>query len=128
MQTVPNQKIIQVNKEKVGRDNLYTTISLQGLDEAAKLPKNAFKLWSYLVKNQDKYSFALSCKDFCSWAAVSKSTYETAVKDLIQNGFLVQKKDGSNIYQFFEVSQIDDTLIIENQREAVERNKQNIMF
>ena len=65
METVPNQKVVQIQKEKVGKNNLYAVISLKGIDEAATLPKTAFKLWMYLVKNQDKYSFALSCKDFC---------------------------------------------------------------
>lgn len=121
-QTVPNQKIIQVNKEIIGRNNLYTTISLKGINEAATLPNNAFKLWLYLAMNQDKFSFPLSCKAFCQFAGCTKSTYEKAVKALIENGYLIQKHDGSNIYQFYEVSQLDDTLIIENQREAVERN------
>lgn len=122
MQTYANQKVIQVNKEKVGKNNLYTTISLKGIDEAAKLPNATYKLWSYLAKNQDKYSFPLSSKAYCQWAGCSKSTYDRAIKELIENGYLVQKNDGSNIYLFYEVSQLDDTLIIENQREAVERN------
>ena len=114
METVPNQKVVQIQKEKVGKNNLYAVISLKGIDEAATLPKTAFKLWMYLVKNQDKYSFALSCKDFCRWAGVSKNTYETAVKVLIERSYLVQKAEGSNVYIFYEIPQDDEVIMIEN--------------
>ena len=114
METVPNQKVVQIQKEKVGKNNLYAVISLKGIDEAATLPKTAFKLWVYLVKNQDKYSFALSCKDFCRWAGVSKNTYETAVKELIECSYLVQKEEGSNVYIFYEMPQDDEVIMIEN--------------
>ena len=114
METVPNQKVVQIQKEKVGKNNLYAVISLKGIDEAATLPKTAFKLWVYLVKNQDKYSFALSCKDFCRWADVSKNTYETAVKELIERSYLMQKEEGSNVYIFYEMPQDDEVIMIEN--------------
>lgn len=87
---------------------------MKGIDEAATLPKTAFKLWVYLVKNQDKYSFALSCKDFCRWADVSKNTYETAVKELIERSYLMQKEEGSNVYIFYEMPQDDEVIMIEN--------------
>lgn len=67
-----------------------------------------------LVKNQDKYSFALSCKDFCRWAGVSKNTYETAVKELIERSYLVRKEEGSNVYIFYEMPQNDEVIMIEN--------------
>lgn len=114
METVPNQKVVQIQKEKVGKNNLYAVISLKGIDDAATLPKTAFKLWIYLVKNQDKYSFALSCKDFCRWAGVSKNTYETAVKELIERSYLVRKEEGSNVYIFYEIPQDDEVIMIEN--------------
>lgn len=114
METVPNQKVVQIQKEKVGKNNLYATISLKGIDRAATLPKSTFKLWAYLVKNQDKYMFALSSRDFCKWAGVSKNTYETAVKELIRNGYLVQKESGSNVFIFYEMPQDDEVIIIEN--------------
>ena len=114
METVPNQKVVQIQKEKVGKNNLYAVISLKGIDEAATLPKTAFKLWMYLVKSQDKYSFALSCKDFCRWAGVSKNTSETAVKELIERSYLVRKEEGSNVYIFYEMPQNDEVIMIEN--------------
>ena len=114
METVPNQKVVQIQKEKVGKNNLYAVISLKGIDEAATLPKTAFKLWMYLVKNQDKYSFALSCKDFCRWPGVSKNTYETAVKEMIERSYLVRKEEGSNVYIFYEMPQNDEVIMIEN--------------
>ena len=114
METVPNQKVVQIQKEKVGKNNLYAVISLKGIDEAATLPKTAFKLWMYLVKNQDKYSFALSCKDFCRWADVSKNTYETAVKELIERSYLVRKEEESNVYIFYEMPQNDEVIMVEN--------------
>lgn len=64
--------------------------------------------------SMDLVSFALSCKDFCRWAGVSKNTYETAVKELIERSYLVRKEEGSNVYIFYEMPQNDEVIMIEN--------------
>lgn len=121
MNTVENQKIIIISKDKIKDGQLYTVITLDALDDAAARLKNAsFKLWIYLAKNQDKYRFGLSQTAFCNWASVSKPTYLNAVKDLIEKGYLVLKEEKSHTYIFYERPTIktfpktEEDLIIEN--------------
>lgn len=62
--TVPNQKIVKVNKEICNTENLYAAINLEAMERAAQdLDGNPFKLWIYFAKNQKNYTFALSSKD-----------------------------------------------------------------
>ena len=101
---VPNQKLIIVNKAESNKKNLYCVLNLQALDRACNVlqSKAGIKLYLYLAKNQDKYTFALSSRHFEEWAGVSKTAYDTAVKELIDNGYLVLKKDKKETYDFYE--------------------------
>ena len=101
---VPNQKLVVVNKAKCDVANLYCKINLQALNGAAQKLKSkaGFKLYIYIAKNIDKYTFALSGKDFQAWAGVSKGAYDTAVADLIHCGYLVQRKGTKQTYDFYE--------------------------
>ena len=104
MNTIENQKIIIISKDKIKDGQLYTVITLDALDDAAVLLKNAsFKLWIYLAKNQDKYRFGLSQTAFCNWASISKPTYLNAVKDLIEKGYLVLKEKNLILIFFMNV-------------------------
>lgn len=98
------QKIIIVKKAEVGKDDLYTKINLDAIEEAMKILKgNCFKLWMYIAKNKDQYQFALSCVDFCRSANVTKPTYLGAVKELVDKGYLVpSKEEPTNLYIFYE--------------------------
>ena len=63
MITVPNQKIVRIEKEPCGKGNLYAAINLKALEAAAQnLDAGAFKLWIYFAKNQNGYSAMLSAK------------------------------------------------------------------
>ena len=56
IKTVPIQRVIKTNKEPCGKEHLYTPINLKAMQNAMKeLSGNAFKMWCYLGKNQDKY-------------------------------------------------------------------------
>ena len=89
VKVVPNQKLIVVNKAESNKKNLYCILNLQALDRAANVlqKKASFKLYVYLAKNQNKYIFALSSQDFEEWAGVAKTAYDSAVQELIDNGF-----------------------------------------
>ena len=105
LKTVPNQKVITINKLsccKTDKNNLYTTNRLDGIDQAAKLlqSQNGYKLYIYLAKNQDKYTFALSSKHFTEWSGCSMTAYNTAIKELIEKGYL--KQDNNNYYIFYD--------------------------
>lgn len=54
----------------------------------------------YFAKNQDTYKFALSSTDFCSWSSCSLTAYNTAIKELIDVGYLVA--ESGNNYIFYD--------------------------
>ena len=98
MQSVANQKLLEVSKEEKGK---HTILELKALERASRdLQGEAFKLWVYIAKNQNGYKFALSMTDALSWGLGSKSSYYRAVKELESKGYL-QKNGGS--YIFYEL-------------------------
>lgn len=103
--TVPNQKIVKVNKEPCSKTNLYAAINLEAMEEAARvLDAGAFKLWVYFAKNQNGYEFALSNKDASESFGIKIKQYNNAVNELIEKGFLVNTK--GNNYAFNEIAVI----------------------
>lgn len=106
MKTFNNQRIIKVTKEPTDKKHIYTMNNLAALDDAVyKLQSKAgIKLWIYMAKNQDNYNFALSSSDFCQWAGVSLTAYNSAFKELVEKGFLIQSGSNKNNYIFYEKS------------------------
>ena len=103
-QTVPNQKIIKVNKEICNSNNYYAAINLNALENAAtQLKSGAFKLWVYFAKNQDGYVFGLSNKAVAETFGIKKDQYDNAIADLIQKGFLIETS--KNKYKFCELAE-----------------------
>ncbi len=105
IKTVPNQKIITINKlkcDKADKTNLYTVNRLDGIDQAAELlqSKVGYKLYIYLAKNQNNYKFALSSADFTRWSGCSLTAYNTAINELIEHGYL--RKEDNNNYIFYD--------------------------
>lgn len=103
MKTVPNQRIIKINKSPTDKQHLYTTNNLQALFDAMHNLTSfcGFKLYMYLAKNQNNYDLALSSTDFCESASCSMTAYNTAFKELVDKGYLIQKA-GSNIFTFVD--------------------------
>ena len=102
MATVPNQKTISVQKEKCSADELYSMYNLGALQYAMlDLKGEAFKIWVYIGKNQHGYTFGLSKVDAINWGIGSKSSYDRAVKELIDKGYLVETSP--NHYDFYEL-------------------------
>ena len=103
IKTVPNQKVVKINKEECDQTHLYAKINLAAMEAAAQnLDAGAFKLWIYFSKNQDDYTFALSSKDVDNTFGMKKGQYDTAIKKLIEGGYLTVKDD-SNQYIFNEI-------------------------
>lgn len=99
--TYENQKTIKIQKEKSNKNNLYAIFNLEALQFAMNdLKGESFKLWCYLNKNQNGYTFGLSAADAMTWGVGSRSSYNRAVKELTDKGYLVQK-EGNN-FDFFE--------------------------
>ena len=100
--TAPNQKRVSIHKEKCDKQHLYAVINLEALEAAARdLPKNSFKLWVYLAKNNDGFELAMGNKAVFESFGIKKDAYDDAVEDLREKGYLVQVK--GNIYEFHEV-------------------------
>ena len=103
MDKYPNQRNITVNKQDCNKSNLYTMNNLSAIDQAAGrlISKAGFKLYIYIAKNQNKYNFNLSSKDFMKWAYCQRTA----------QGYLIKKQNTDNCYMFYDKSQLNDDII-----------------
>lgn len=118
IETVPYQRIIEVNKQPADKQHLYTTNNLSAIDEASFNLQSVggFKLYIYLAKNQNKYTFALSRRAFMQWSGLKDKAYTTGFNELVDKGYLIQDDKQKNKYKFYDKSQkeeqqIDDVII-----------------
>lgn len=102
--TVPNQKIVKIQKDRCDNSNriyYYSKTNLDSESNAAKdLDAGAFKLWRFFSRNTNGYEFALSNKDAEENFGIKIKQYNNAVETLISKGYLV-KQEGNN-YIFYE--------------------------
>ena len=113
IETNPNQKTIRIEKEQCDKNNLYALYNLNALQSAMlDLKGETFKLWCYLNKNQNGYTLALSKVDALRWGIGSKSSYDRAIAELIQKGYLV--KTQGNCYNFYELPKGQELIITVN--------------
>jgi hypothetical protein len=103
----PNQRGIRTHKERTDdkeKDNYYAKINLNALQNAMKsLTPKAFELWIYLSKNQDNHFFWLSKTDFLKWGNIGSSSYYSAFNELKKERYLIEKEEGSNQFDFYEI-------------------------
>ena len=110
MNTVANQKTVVMQKAQSDKDHLYSIFNLEALQVAMiELKGETFKLWCYINKNQKGHTFALSKVDAIKWGIGSKSSYDRAVKELIEKGYLVETS--SNHFNFYELPKKDEIYI-----------------
>lgn len=101
MVTYENQKTITTKGAEHDKANKYGVFNIDAMfDAMTLLSDKGFKVWCYMAKNQNNYTFALSCKDVCEKCKMTKPTYLKCVQELIQSGYLVETS--SNHYDFFE--------------------------
>ena len=62
----------------------------------------AIYLWLVLAGNKDGFDLAFSPKAIEIRAGMPESTCRDAMGVLIDKGYLVQKNEGSNVYDFYE--------------------------
>lgn len=110
IKTVPHQRVIEVNKSPADKQHLYTANNLAAIDQAAARLQSVggFKLYIYLAKNRDKYTFALSSSDFMEWSSLGKQAYSTAFKELVSWGYLKRDKEQKNKYFFYDYSKKEE--------------------
>lgn len=100
--TVPNQKVVHVNRQKC--DKNFLQISKDNWYAANKdLGPYGLQLYLYIAGNRDGFDFALSQEAAERDAGITKTTFHKYVKVLIEKGYLVPRKENSNIYDFYEV-------------------------
>lgn len=111
MDTVENQKVITTKGAAHDKEHIYAKISVEAMEEAMALLKaNTYKLWCYMAKNQNNYTFALSCVDACRFCKFTKPTYLSCVNELIETGYLVNTN--GNHYDFYEKLPKDEVMNI----------------
>lgn len=98
MITYPNQKIIHINKPTY-TGNYLSVGNDEWMAACNKLTFNGFKLFLYLAGNRDNFDLALSPKAIQQKIKMSDGTYTNIVKELIREGYLVNKQ--GNIYNFY---------------------------
>lgn len=120
--TVPNQKVITINKEQCDGNHLYAAINLDAMCWAAQnLDGNPFKLWIYFAKNQKDYHFALSSRDAKELFGLKKDAYDRAIQILQEKGYLVAESNNSNKYNFYEIPLEEkmQPLVVKNHNEKI---------
>lgn len=99
--TYENQKVVVVHREQVEEN--FILIKKENMYQAYQTVKaSATCLWLYLIGNQDGYKFALSPTAIAQSLGMNDKTYYRSIKRLIDAGYLVQRREGSNIYDVYE--------------------------
>lgn len=115
----PNQKIVTVHKAVVDEKNIYMRLNKKAMIDACKnlrgLELNAFL---YLSSNQDNYEMALSTEDMAQQMGGSVRSYQTAIRSLIEKGYLVQNH--KNRYDFYDFPDEAITVEVNTQEDAVQ--------
>lgn len=95
-----NQKTICILKFPKKEDgSLFTMMYNDDIDKAMGiLSASAFKIWVYMRRNASNYEFALSRKVVTQVCNISSATYQRAVTELIEKGYLVQHGDTNYYY------------------------------
>lgn len=101
MISYPNQKKYHINK-KIKEGDIFIMLKWEDYTAAAReLSPSALNLFMYLAKNQDKYEFWFSSKDYCETFNVTDKTFRNARKELLTKGYL---KEGDNNHIYFDTS------------------------
>lgn len=106
---LPNQsyyhtsKIISNDKEDVHFIVRWVDI----LKASKELTANGMKLYLYLAKNPDGYSFYFSPADFCQTYDITDRTFRRAREELVEKGYL-QKGEHNNV--FFNAGGLGDSV------------------
>lgn len=104
--SVPNQRAVKVGT-RIARDKQHTygVFNSEALRQAMKeLTEAELKLWLYLNKNQEGYSWDFSPSACESWG-ISRASVYRAFNGLLEKGFIVRDTPTSNKYTVYESKQ-----------------------
>ena len=101
--TVPNQRLIAIHRERAASD--FLGIKNSNWQAAARdLGAHALMLYLYFASNANGFMLALSPAAIRQAVGMPSSTYRDQFIKLIDKGYLVQRGD-SNTYDFYETPQ-----------------------
>ena len=105
--TVPNQKVVHVHRDmpdKNKKEGNFLLIKKENWYAANKdLEPYGLQLYLYIAGNRDGFDFALSQEAAEREAGIKKTSYHKYVNLMIEKGYLVPRKENSNVYDFYEV-------------------------
>lgn len=118
MVTSPHQRIIKINREKVNyKDSKrpYMIAYTDLIEEAARNLSTVgeFKVYLYMINNQDNYKFGCSPQDISNRYGLNVDTVKKAINKLIEKGYIVKTK---GTYEFHEKPLVLDLEPIEEVR------------
>lgn len=87
------QKATQISKERRPRSIHFSAVKDDVLLAASELKECEFKLYIYLITNQEGYVLGLSRADVCARVNMSERSYTSAVNALIEKGYLQYTND-----------------------------------
>lgn len=100
--TVPNQKVVHVNRQKY--DKNFLQISKENWYAANKaLSPYGLQLYLYIAGNKDGFDLALSQEAAEQEAGIKRTSFHKYVNLMIEKGYLVPRKENSNIFDFYEI-------------------------
>ena len=98
----PSVIYIHRNMQKEKTDN-FLLIKRQNFFAACRsLTPTALILYLYIAANKDGYHLALNPKSICTDLGITYPEYLEKQQELITKGYLIQDKDKSYVYHFYE--------------------------
>lgn len=100
--SVPNQNIVYIHKSN-RQEPPFVSLNLKTMSAAYKELGNAFTFYLYLVLccNQNGHRLEFSPQQIQNEFNMPVTTVRDQFKKLIEKKFLVQKNEGSNVYDFY---------------------------
>ena len=104
MATSPHQRKVIIHRERPEKD--FLQIKKENWFAANKdLEPYGLQVYLYLAGNKDGFSLELSQEAAERDAGIKKTSFHKYVTLMIEKGYLVQRGDGSNLYDFYEKPQ-----------------------
>lgn len=100
--TVANQKLIKIHKGNLQKEP-FLSLSVETLANAYRELQNAYTFYLYIILccNANNFTVEFSPQNILNQFGMPLSTTQDQIKKLIAKGFLVQKHENSNVYDFY---------------------------
>ena len=96
-------------QEKGTKSSLLSIRSQEGEKIAYnRLSPGALKIYLNVTANANGFHFPMTSNKLTQQCGISKRTYTRAVKELIDEGFLVKRDDGSEEWEFHDKPEVQE--------------------